>query len=213
MSMSTCIGSTMNDDDSDDGLPWGKSTLIELGRPLELTGEVVAGPLPHDMGYVYVDVRATDGLLVRGYFTQLFYNALEISPNPTNDHILLGIETIERIKRKPEVWALLQEAHRMRIAAGHPSLLDLEHVGRMISRSPTKALFKVEAERVVFEVWLDAEGRVDEEAEDWDVTTPENAAVAKATAVRWVVDHPEESAALGLDAELFRLFYGTKLTP
>lgn len=70
----------MNDDDSDDDLPWGKSALIELDRPLELTGEVVAGPLPHDMGYVYVDVRATDGLLVRGYFTQLFHNALEITP-------------------------------------------------------------------------------------------------------------------------------------
>ncbi|MCA9640876.1 MAG: hypothetical protein KC492_09275, partial [Myxococcales bacterium] len=105
----------MSSDDPDDELPRGKTTLVELKRPQPLSGEVVAGPLPHDMGYVYVDVRASDGLLVRGFFTQLFYNALELSPDTTEDHLLLGIEAIERIYKKPEVWALLNEAHRMRI--------------------------------------------------------------------------------------------------
>ncbi|MCB9587935.1 MAG: hypothetical protein H6718_21195 [Polyangiaceae bacterium] len=186
----------------------------------ELQGQVVKPPYPTDDGHVVVEILAEDGAHVRGLFKDSGYDA-DVGREGTLAHRQLAMRLLDELDAQSPLTPLLQEAHRMRRAAWkHNTSYDLSRRGQLLGppepgvvtqpgRNTGKKLvvLQVESLGVQYEVALFEDGFVVEWVDDWDLTTEQGRHDACATGVNWVLEHPEEAAALGLQVDLFRLFY------
>ncbi|MGE0324395.1 MAG: hypothetical protein AB7K71_06185 [Polyangiaceae bacterium] len=177
-------------------------------RVTELQGKVVKAPYPTDDGFVVVEILAEDGIAVLGFCDAISVGG-DVGPEGGVDHINLGMHIISDLSRKSALLPLVHEAHRMRKAAGKPSpLYDLSKPGRIVEPPNERGMMKVEADGVLYDICLyndyaDAVYEYDESAP----ISPEGISTASAAGICWVLEHPEEAAALGVDVDLYRLYY------
>ena len=177
-------------------------------RVTELQGKVVKAPYPTDEGYVVVEILAEDGVAVRGICCEAGYGS-DVGPEGSVKHTSLAMRTVSDLNRSDALMPLVQEAHRMRKAAGKPTpLYDLSKPGRIVEPPNELGVMKVEADGVQYDIRLykdqaDAVYEYDESAP----ISPEGISTASAAGICWVLEHPEEAAALGVDVELYRLYY------
>ncbi|MCA9640877.1 MAG: hypothetical protein KC492_09280 [Myxococcales bacterium] len=174
----------------------------------KLQGKVVEPPYPTDDGFVVVHILAEDGIAVRGICDALSVGG-DVGPEGGPEHIDLGMHIISELSRNQALMPLVHEAHRMRKAAGKPSpMYDLTKPGRIIEAPNERGLMKVEADGLVYDIQLyqDHPDAVYEYDEGSPIT-PEGIATVSAAGICWVLDHPEQAATLGVDVDLYRLYY------
>ena len=168
-------------------------------RVTELQGKVVKAPYPTDEGYVVVEILAEDGVAVRGICCEAGYGS-DVGPEGSVKHTSLAMRTVSDLNRSDALMPLVQEADRMGYFA--------VWTGRIVEPPNELGVMKVEADGVQYDIRLykdqaDAVYEYDESAP----ISPEGISTASAAGICWVLEHPEEAAALGVDVELYRLYY------
>ncbi|MEZ4370548.1 MAG: hypothetical protein R3B07_06975 [Polyangiaceae bacterium] len=176
-------------------------------RVTELQGKVVKAPYPTDEGYVLVEILAEDGVAVRGICCEAGYGS-DVGPEGSVKHTNLAMRTVSDLNRSDALMPLVQEAHRMRKAAGKSNALyDLSRRGTVIEPPVRSRSLKVESHGVLYDVHLHELGSVLEWVDNWEITTEDGRHDACTAGICWVLEHPEKAAALGVDVDLYRLYY------
>ncbi len=172
------------------------------------TGTIVSGPTPEDDGNVTFGVKVEDRIVV-GLANPCGYGF--------RGDILADLDTANAAMRAVSRFAqehpgsmlpLYREAARLRRAAGKPPFAGntrrekVRLIGPAVLQRNGGALFTTKAGETEIKIWIFGEGGFIDHCDDWAAVSDEDRDEAFTVSLDYVLSHPDQAIALGLDAGL-----------